>query len=216
MATSAWLGLGLAPLRAALRPQVSAAVRACGACRVCSTSTPADAESGAGATATPKRLSTIEAAFADPEQEARQRDAKLFPEFPEASAWEPASPREYRSQLTDAEFDAVEASEAVRRAFDLHNASQMERNQHEVDKAIKRFRMHKDDTGSAPVQAAILTVRINYMVKHMETHKKDVHSRRGLQGMLNKRRKLLKYLRKRDFGVYRQTVLALNLRDNYY
>ena len=57
---------------------------------------------------------------------------------------------------------------------------------------------------------------INYMVAHLQTHRKDKHSRRGLQGMLNKRRKLLKYLRRKDFTVYKTTITELQLRDNYF
>ena len=77
---------------------------------------------------------------------------------------------------------------------------------------IKRFQQHDQDTGSAPVQIAILTERINHLSEHFKAHKKDVHSREGLLMMISRRRKLLEYLKRDNESSYRQVLEALSLR----
>ncbi|MGB4058155.1 MAG: 30S ribosomal protein S15 [Alphaproteobacteria bacterium] len=77
---------------------------------------------------------------------------------------------------------------------------------------IKDYQTKKDDTGSADVQVAILTDRINYLSEHLQTHKKDVHSRRGLLMMVAKRRKLLDYLKRIDAARYQSLIERLNIR----
>lgn len=77
---------------------------------------------------------------------------------------------------------------------------------------IEKFRNHDGDTGSAEVQIAILTERINYLTEHFKTHKKDHHSRRGLLKMVGKRRRLLNYLKQKDTDRYRAIVKKLKLR----
>ena len=64
------------------------------------------------------------------------------------------------------------------------------------EKIIKDFAIHKEDTGSPEVQIALLTKRIELLAKHLKKHPKDVHSRRGLLGMVSKRRKLFGFLKK--------------------
>lgn len=61
------------------------------------------------------------------------------------------------------------------------------------EKIIKDFAIHKEDTGSPEVQIALLTKRIELLAKHLKKHPKDVHSRRGLLGMVSKRRKLFSF-----------------------
>jgi len=78
---------------------------------------------------------------------------------------------------------------------------------------IKKYARHEGDTGSPEVQIAILTERIRNLTEHIKKNKKDLHSRRGLIGMVNKRRKLLKYLRKTDFERYQQIIKELNIRE---
>lgn len=68
----------------------------------------------------------------------------------------------------------------------------------EKPKIISRYRLHDTDTGSPEVQIAIFTEKIAELAKHLKTHKKDFHSRRGLLGMVSKRRRLLTYLRRED------------------
>jgi small subunit ribosomal protein S15 len=69
-----------------------------------------------------------------------------------------------------------------------------------------------NDTGSPEVQVAILTDRINTLTEHFKAHHKDNHSRRGLLMMVNKRRSLLDYLRKKDEGRYQALIAKLGLR----
>ena len=65
---------------------------------------------------------------------------------------------------------------------------------------ISEFRTDEDDTGSAEVQIALLTTRINQLTEHLKQHKKDHHSRRGLLMMVGHRRRLLNYLTKKDIN----------------
>ncbi len=78
--------------------------------------------------------------------------------------------------------------------------------------AVAKYRTHETDTGSARVQVAILTERINFLTDHFREHKKDHHSRRGLLKMVGKRRRLLKYLQKKDVERYRALIAKLGLR----
>jgi small subunit ribosomal protein S15 len=68
----------------------------------------------------------------------------------------------------------------------------------EKDALIKKFQVHKDDTGSPEVQVAILTKEIEKVSEHLQQHKKDNHSRRGLLKMVGNRRRLLRYLKAED------------------
>lgn len=77
---------------------------------------------------------------------------------------------------------------------------------------IKDAAEHKGDTGSPMVQVAIFTKRIADLTKHLQLHKKDHHSRRGLLQLVGKRRRLLDYLRKKDFTKYQDLVKRLGLR----
>ncbi len=77
---------------------------------------------------------------------------------------------------------------------------------------IRKVQMEERDTGSAPVQVAILTGRINYLTSHFRTHHKDHHGRRGLLAMVSRRRRLLGYLRRIDLAGYRKLIEELGLR----
>ena len=77
---------------------------------------------------------------------------------------------------------------------------------------IEEFKVLGADTGSTEVQVAILTARIRELTDHMRVHKKDFHSRRGLLIMVGKRRKLLQYLKDRDFARYQSLIQRLGLR----
>ncbi len=79
-------------------------------------------------------------------------------------------------------------------------------------KIVEEYGRHESDTGSAEVQVAILTERINQLEEHMRTHKKDFSSRRGLLTMVGKRSSLLKYLIRSDIARYRQVKSKLGLR----
>ncbi len=86
----------------------------------------------------------------------------------------------------------------------------MERKQKKT--VITKFAAHKEDTGSPGVQIALLTHRINQLTAHLEIHRKDNHSRRGLLLMVGKRRKLLNYLQEHDEAQYNDVITKLNLR----
>ena len=77
---------------------------------------------------------------------------------------------------------------------------------------IKKHQLHDKDRGSAPVQVAILTERINDLRSHFDSHKKDHHSRRGLLKLVGRRRRLLEYLRRTDVERYRELIADLGLR----
>jgi small subunit ribosomal protein S15 len=76
---------------------------------------------------------------------------------------------------------------------------------------IQKFAQGKGDTGSPEVQIALLTEKINKLAEHLKEHKKDVHSRRGLLGMVSKRRRLLFYLQKKDTKSYTEISKKLGL-----
>lgn len=82
----------------------------------------------------------------------------------------------------------------------------------EKAKIIKEFAKSKDDVGSAEVQVAILTHEINNLTKHLQEHKHDYHSKRGLLMKVGRRKKLLDYLKKNDVVSYREVIKKLNLR----
>lgn len=79
------------------------------------------------------------------------------------------------------------------------------------NKIIKEYERRAGDTGSPEVQAALLTQRITDLSSHLKGHKKDHHSRRGLLKMVNKRRKLLLYLKKKDEEKYLSLTKKLGL-----
>ena len=80
------------------------------------------------------------------------------------------------------------------------------------DKSIDGFRLHEKDTGSADVQIALLTERINQLSVHLQNNKKDHSSRRGLLMMVGQRRKLLDYLHNTDVSRYQTITKKLKLR----
>lgn len=77
---------------------------------------------------------------------------------------------------------------------------------------IKDYQIHDGDCGSTEVQAAMITKRIDYLSKHLESHTKDHNSRRGLIKLVGKRKRLLNYLRKNDIKRYKQLIEKLGLR----
>lgn len=78
---------------------------------------------------------------------------------------------------------------------------------------IKQFGGSDKNTGSAPVQVALLSERINELTEHLKGHKKDFHSRRGLLMMVARRAKLLKYINKHDIEGYRKLTETLGIRQ---
>ena len=84
----------------------------------------------------------------------------------------------------------------------------------EKDAIIKKYRTHKDDTGSPEVQIAILTEEIKRVSEHLQIHRKDNHSRRGLLKMVGNRRRLLRYLKGEDEKRHEKIVDKLKLKKD--
>ncbi|MCD8553333.1 30S ribosomal protein S15 [Seleniivibrio sp.] len=80
------------------------------------------------------------------------------------------------------------------------------------DEIISVNKTHDADTGSPEVQIALLTERITYLTEHFKTNPKDHHSRRGLLLLVGRRRKLLDYVKKKDYMRYRKIIEALGIR----
>ena len=76
----------------------------------------------------------------------------------------------------------------------------------------KQFELAENDTGSPEIQIALLSDRITHLTEHMKAHKKDHHSRRGLQMLVGKRRRLLDYVKANDVERYRSVIAHLGLR----
>ena len=85
-------------------------------------------------------------------------------------------------------------------------------NVNEKKEIVKDFGKNDTDTGATEVQVALLTKKINELSEHFKIHKKDHHSRRGLLGMINNRRKLLKYLKGKNEEGYQELIKKLGLR----
>jgi small subunit ribosomal protein S15 len=77
---------------------------------------------------------------------------------------------------------------------------------------VETYRQHATDTGSPEVQIALLTDRIGYLTGHFKLHRQDHHSRRGLLKLVGQRRRLLDYLKQRDFQRYRTVIERLGIR----
>ncbi len=77
---------------------------------------------------------------------------------------------------------------------------------------VRQYQLHEKDSGSAEVQVALLTERINQMTEHLKVHEHDHHSRRGLLKLVGQRRRLLTYLSNNDVKRYRQLIARLGLR----
>ncbi len=77
---------------------------------------------------------------------------------------------------------------------------------------INAYRRHASDTGSPEVQIALLSNRINHLTEHLQAHKQDHHSRRGLLKMVGQRRRHLDYLKKNNLERYRQVIEQLGIR----
>ena len=84
--------------------------------------------------------------------------------------------------------------------------------QERTKEVVQSYRRHDSDTGSPEVQIALLTDRITYLTEHFKTHQSDHHSRRGLLKLVGQRRRMLDYLRGRDFQRYKSVIERLGLR----
>ena len=82
----------------------------------------------------------------------------------------------------------------------------------EKEEITSSIRLHASDTGSSDVQVALLTERIRQMTDHLRTHRKDHHSQRGLMKIVGRRRRLLRYLSRREPNRYKALIAALGIR----
>jgi small subunit ribosomal protein S15 len=107
--------------------------------------------------------------------------------------------------------DDLVMSDRVRKLLDLHNGNQMEVVKAQKQQAMEIFQEREGDTGSSAVQVIALTTRIQQIQMHIGKHKKDKHSKRGLDALYVRRRKLLDYMERKDFNSYRKVVKTLGL-----
>jgi len=108
-------------------------------------------------------------------------------------------------------FDGLQMSDRVRKLFDLSNGNQKEVVAAQKQRGMELFQIREGDTGSSAVQIIALTTRIQQLQTHFRKHKKDKHSKRGMDALYVRRRKLLDYLERKDFTSYRKVVKTLGL-----
>jgi len=108
-------------------------------------------------------------------------------------------------------FDGLVMSDRVRRVFDLKNGSQREIVALQKRRGMELFQLREGDTGSSAVQVVALTTRIQQLQTHMAKHHKDKSTKRGLDALFVRRRKVLDYMERKDFESYRKVVKSLGL-----
>lgn len=108
-------------------------------------------------------------------------------------------------------FDGLVISDRVRKLFDLKNGNQREVVTSQKRRGMELFQLREGDTGSSAVQVVALTTRIQQLQTHMTKHKKDKSSKRGLDALYVRRRKVLDYMERKDFESYRKVVKSLGL-----
>jgi|UniRef100_A0A7R9SZA9 ribosomal protein S15 len=106
--------------------------------------------------------------------------------------------------------------ELVKKYLSETNMSRGDVNKRALAEERAAFARDEHDTGSSEVQIANLTMRIKLMTEHLREHGKDTHSRHGLMAMLERRKKLLKYLRRTDGDRYADVILRLGLKDRSF
>eukprot|EP00985_Skeletonema_marinoi_P012946 scaffold6346_cov116-Skeletonema_marinoi.AAC.2 len=108
-------------------------------------------------------------------------------------------------------FDGLVMSDRVRKLLDLQNGSQKEVVSSQKRRGMELFQLREGDTGSSAVQVVALTTRIQQLQTHMARHKKDNSTKRGLDALYVRRRKVLDYMERKDFESYRKVVKSLGL-----
>lgn len=109
------------------------------------------------------------------------------------------------------DMTSVPMSDRVKKLFELTNGSQREVVKAQKERGIQLFQKREGDTGSSAVQIVALTTRIQQLQAHMATHRKDYSSKRGMDALYVRRRKLLDYLERTDFESYRNVAKTLGL-----
>lgn len=129
---------------------------------------------------------------------------------------DPSLGKEFSPAAEKAAVDYDENEDLVVKYLSEANMSRKELVREECTRVRQDFALHDFDSGSSPVQVALLTVKIKALTQHMTKNRKDESSKRGLMGMLSQRKRLLKYLRKKDPEVYQDTITRLGLKDRTY
>jgi small subunit ribosomal protein S15 len=108
-------------------------------------------------------------------------------------------------------FEGLKMSDRVRKLFDLSNGNQKEVVTAQKQRGMELFQIREGDTGSSAASIIALTTRIQQLQTHFRKHKKDKHSKRGMDALYVRRRKALDYLERKDFESYRKVVKTLGL-----
>lgn len=119
----------------------------------------------------------------------------------------------YRFGIQQDEIDAIRPHPKVLKVLSFTEASQSEINDFRKKQAIKKWAYKPNDSGSTTVQIAVLTEKINYLSDHLNRHPKDKHSAYGFQRIRNRRRALMRYLKKTNIIAYFKIIRELNIRD---
>jgi small subunit ribosomal protein S15 len=106
----------------------------------------------------------------------------------------------------------TKCSSAVQRVFDDEMASQAAKSRVQVAELVHQFQCQPGDTGSTPVQIAVLTFRIKHLTEHVQKNRKDFSCQRSLVKMVHQRRKLLRYLERTDHLAYQSVLAKLHIR----
>lgn len=121
----------------------------------------------------------------------------------------------YRTSHIELALNTIFCITTLLQYLSEETASRSERNAIHLRQVMKEFQLFEGDTGSSEVQIALLTHKIALLAEHLQDHKKDHSSRRGLYAMLNQRRKLLQYLRRTKFDSYAQLITKIGLKDSF-
>lgn len=108
----------------------------------------------------------------------------------------------YLYGVTEEDLEAVGATELVRRVLSTATGSVNDRRRFQVADAVRRFRQSPFDTGSSRVAVAVLTERIKFASEHVQTHKHDKHAERGMHILIQRRRKILRYMMRKGTRVW--------------
>lgn len=122
-----------------------------------------------------------------------------------------AAQQEQQKEVLRFHMAGLRMSDRVRKLLDLHNGNQKQVVQAQKHRGMELFQLREGDTGSSAVQVIALTSRIQQLQTHMSRHKKDKHSKRGMDALHVRRRKLLDYMERKDFESYRRVVKTLGL-----
>jgi len=109
--------------------------------------------------------------------------------------------------------DLNDYSPKIKELFSFKYANQFEINKKRIGMMVNNFGKDKFDTGSPGVQVAVLTQKINYLTEHMKKNSKDLRTNYNLTKILNRRRRMMKYLKRTDVATYYKVLKGINLRD---